>query len=55
MGRFRLGVKAVFGLDPTLRIAVGRFYYEQSGSRDSPAQYAVRSAIGNTKTCSSSQ
>lgn len=31
------------------------FYYAQSGSRDSPAQYAVRSAIGNTENCRSSQ
>jgi len=50
MERFRLGVEVVFGLDSTIRIVAGRFYYAQSGSRDSLAQYAVRSAIGNTKT-----
>ena len=55
MGRFRLGVEAVFGLNPTIRIVAGRFYYAQSGSRDSLAQYAVRSAFGNTENCRSSQ
>ena len=55
MGRFRLGVEVVFGLDPTLQVAAGRFHYAQSGSRDSLAQYAVRSAIGDTKTRRSSQ
>ena len=55
MGRFRLEEEAVFGLDPTLQVAAGCFYYAQSGSRDSLAQYAVRSAISNTRTCRSSQ
>lgn len=49
------GREAVLGLGPTLRIVVGRFYYAQSDSRDLPAQYAVRSAFSNTKTCRSSQ
>lgn len=39
MGRFRLGERGLLGLDPTLRIVVGRFYYAQSGCLDSPAQY----------------
>ena len=54
-GTISLRGEVVFGLDPTIRIVVGRFYYAQSGSRDSLAQYAVRSAIGNAKTCRSSQ
>ena len=48
-GRGRLRARP----DPSKRRRA--FYYAQSGSRDSPAQYAVRSAIGNTKTCRPSQ
>lgn len=36
-------------------LSSGVFYYAQSGCRDSPAQYAVRSAIGNIENCRSSQ
>ena len=49
------GERPSSGSTRPFELSSGVFYYAQSGSRDSLAQYAVRSVIGNTKTCRSSQ
>ena len=43
------GERPSSGSTRPFELSSGVFYYAQSGSRDSLAQYAVRSAIGNTK------